>query len=95
MPPLYATEDIALDDKIVWAHFFTMGGRGDWWLMELDHEDDTYLRAFGMARITDLEPGYFDLTDLESLLIQHDGRPPTIIERDLHWTPRPWREVER
>ena len=95
IPDLYATEEVPLDQKIVHARYFTRGGIGEWWVMELEREsEDTQMLAFGFADLGHCEPGYFDLVALESLLIERPiGEPPVIIERDMHWTPKPWSEV--
>lgn len=94
IPDLYESEDTALGDKVVHAHFFTRGGVGEWWVMELERGNETAQSAFGFADLGYREAGYFDLVALESLRIERPGYPPVIIERDLHWTPRPWSEVK-
>lgn len=94
-PDLYETKEVPLESKQIVAHFFTRGGVGEWWLVELERGNETALTGFGFADLGDLEAGYFDLVALESLRIERDGRPTIIIERDLHWTPRPWSQVKR
>lgn len=97
IPDLYATEDTPLDDKIVHAHYYVIGGTGDWFLMELEKGDPTRMLTFGYAEVIPGggEFGYTDLIALESLLIRHENAPPTLVERDLSWTPRPWSQVRR
>lgn len=95
IPALYATEDVPLDDKIVYAHFTVRGGIGDWFVMELDSDNPEQTLAFGWGEITNGELGYFDLIALESLRIDRPGAPPVIVVRDTEWTPRPWSEVAR
>ncbi len=83
-------------------HYFV--GSSDWWLVELDVEDRI---AFGYVRLAShpdgAEWGYVDLEDLAQVFVQGhvraiegDGvvlQPPLIVERDLHWRPRPAGEV--
>lgn len=95
IPPLYATEEIALDQKVVYARYYVQGGIGEWFVMELDRQDETQMLAFGWGEITNGELGYFDLISLESLRIDHPAAPPIIVVRDTEWSPRPWSEVER
>ena len=95
IPALYATEDTPLDDTIVYAHCFVLGGTGEWFVMELDRENPEQMLAFGWGEITNGELGYFDLIALESLRIDRPGAPPVIVVRDTEWTPRPWSEVVR
>ena len=84
IPPLYAQEDKG-KDAIVYAHYFTRGGAGDWYVTELDPTTGT---AFGLVRLLDEELGYFTLQELEQVRVGI-----MLIERDMYWTPRPLREV--
>ena len=36
LPSLYSTQDIPLEQKEVWIHFYICGS--DWWAVEFDHE---------------------------------------------------------
>lgn len=85
IPPLYATEDVPLHDKTVWAHWFC--GAADWWLVELDAEKRV---GFGWVDLGDpelAELGYFSLDELRDLLVTKHSMP-LVVERDLNWTPR-------
>lgn len=95
IPGLYETEESILGSKIIHAHFFVRGGAGDWWVAEIDHSSTTSMIGFGVADLGYEEWGNFDLVDLESLYVTRPGSQPLIVERDLHWTPKPWSEVER
>ncbi|GIF74187.1 hypothetical protein Asi02nite_37050 [Asanoa siamensis] len=87
IPPLYATEKLADGDKVVHLHYF--GGSNDFWLVEYDPATG---EGFGYSCVggdTDMaEWGYIDLPELERI-----NKGLLIIERDLHWTPRPAREL--
>lgn len=90
-PELYATEDIRGEDKIITAHYF-LGGN-DWYIAEMHpgtHE------AFGYTRMASCpeyaEWGYIDLEVLEQMVIH--GAFAMVIERDMHWTPTKFSEIE-
>ena len=99
IPALYATENVATDEKLIYLHYFVRDC--DWWIAELNPVTGL---AFGYACLhadaTNAEWGYIDLTELEGLYqpahVQTDrnGRPARllphlIVERDLHWSVRP------
>ncbi|GIJ12224.1 UvrD-helicase domain-containing protein [Micromonospora andamanensis] len=87
VPALYATEQQPNGDKIIYLHYF--GGGNDWWIAEYDPPTG---EGFGYACINgdadNAEWGYHSLVELEQI-----RRGLLIIERDLHWTPRPAREL--
>jgi len=83
LPALYATEDIPIEQKIVYAKFFVANSCWTWFVLEgewLDnHEDFTF---FGLVHGFEKEYGYFSLDELESVGIT---KPLYRIERDLHF----------
>jgi hypothetical protein len=89
IPALDATEEVAAGDKVVHLHYFV--GGCDWWVVEV-HSIERPQLTFGYVCLGDpqlAEWGYIDLHELAEVF-----RPPLIIvERDLHWTPRPAGEV--
>ena len=85
LPKLYATEDVAMDDKIVQVKFFNPYGSGTWLITEYDPEERL---AFGYCQIQEPEWGYVSLDELESLMFL--GRPR--IERDIYFTPKKFSE---
>lgn len=85
IPPLYATEALALQDKIVHLHYFA--GESDWWIAELDPETG---EGFGYARLGGFssgEWGYVALPELEQVHVSTCAGD-MVVERDLGWTPR-------
>lgn len=85
-------------DKIVHLHYFV--GGSDWWLVELDDEDRIGFGYVSLASHPDgREWGYVDLDELAEVFIPPSStpgvgtataiQPPVIVERDLHWRPRP------
>ena len=89
LPPLYANDRTPTRDQIVVAHYFV--GRCDWWVTEYDPAECT---AFGYACLGDpqcAEWGYTDLRELEPISVQGGL---AVVERDLHWAPRRFSEVQ-
>lgn len=87
IPPMYSTEKIGSHDKTVVAHYFV--GACDWWIVEYD---EATAEAFGFACIGDrlnAEWGYIPLVELEAINLKNGLY---VVERDLHWTPRPFRD---
>lgn len=96
IPALYATETQRTPDKVVWLHYFVASS--DWWLIEYDPDDRI---GFGYVCLggdeQSAEWGNVSLAELERIFREGQfhrtgaGRivPRLIVERDLHWTPRP------
>lgn len=105
IPQLYRTERVGLDATLVVLHYFC--GACDWWLVELDPVEWLGFGYVNLGDPTNAEWGYVPLAELATVyvaggattLVGSDGverttlQPHRIVERDLHWTPRPWREV--
>lgn len=86
IPRLYETDDSGpMGDRVVHLHYFTSAS--DWWLIEVDTAE---ARGFGYVCLNGdidmAEWGYVDLTLVGRAFF-------TLVERDLHWVPRPAREV--
>jgi hypothetical protein len=84
VPDIYETENQPCADKLLYLHYFA--GGCDWWFAEYDPDTGN---GFGYACLGDPENaewGYVDLPELESVNVHHGL---VIVERDLHWTPRP------
>lgn len=82
IPTLYATENVAIEDKIIHMHFFI--GGSDWYAVEYSPEEE---RFFGFVILNDdlqnAEWGYFDFLELCEASA---GRIE--VDHDLHWMPR-------
>lgn len=99
IPKLYETESTPAPDKMIWLHYFSPGG--DYYIAELDTETG---EAFGYTRYSHYpdgaEWGYISLPELERVTTHVEivgigsARRPAV-ERDLHWQPRKFSEVER
>ena len=84
LPALYS-QDAKGGDAIVVVKFFDPCGSWTWYATEFDGED----RFFGLVDGSDKELGYFSLSELQNF----KNRFGLGIERDLHWTPKPLREI--
>lgn len=90
LPALYSQDGKGYD-AIAYVHYFSMNG-WHWYGTEFDG-DDTF---FGLVRGLETELGYFSLRELESLEGRIAGTLPIpikLVERDLHWEPKPLREI--
>ena len=77
IPAFYSSEDIELDDKMVYAKFFLASFT--WWVLEYDKESNS---IFALVEGLDKELGYASIKELESV------RHLTLsVERDLYFTP--------
>lgn len=91
VPDLYATEDVATAQKVMWLHFYTPSM--DWYIAEMT---DGF--GFGYADLGDAqnaEWGDVDLNEMRDLVIQIPGGALQIVERDLLWTPVAFELIEK
>ncbi len=90
IPALYGTEGTPTADKIVYIHYFS--AIGNWYIVEVDPMDDN--EAFGYARLNSdpdgAEWGYIDLEELEQINAMSGL---VIVERDIYWTPKPFKDI--
>lgn len=95
IPPLYATEDIPAEKKLVYAHYFIPAQQlpFDWFVMELSPEENW--TAFGFVCLKgdtqNAEFGYFALWELADIFLA-PGIPAVIRNEEL-MRPTPWAEV--
>lgn len=87
IPKLYDGEDVAPDDKIIWVKIFHPGNNWTWYVTEYDPESKV---AFGLVEGFEDEWGYFSITEIE----QTRGFLGLRAERDLHFSPRTYKEVK-
>jgi hypothetical protein len=84
LPPLYANEELGLAAPAV-VKFFTPDSGWTWYASEFDGRDIFFGLVIGFVA----EFGYFSLSELEEVR----GPLGLPIERDLHFAPRPLREI--
>lgn len=88
IPDLYATENIKMDNKIVYAKFFTPDSNFTWYLMELSKQDKDL--AFGYVVGLEKEFGYWSMSELESI----KGKLGLNVERDTNFKPNEFKNIK-
>ncbi len=90
IPALYSTDKIDCPDKIIHLHFFI--GSNDWFIVEYDSKNQLF---FGFAILNrDLqnsEWGYISFRELCEIEVGGFLE----VDRDLYFTPKKAKEVER
>jgi len=74
-------------EQLVVAKFFDPCGSCTWYMMNQDPTDPNYL--WGIVKGQELETGSFSLSELSS----YKGPLGIGIERDLHFDPKPAKEI--
>jgi hypothetical protein len=80
IPVFYSSEDVELDDKIVYEKFFLADANWIWYVLEFDKTSNT---IFALVDGLDRELGYVSIEELE----QVRGHMGLHVERDLYFTP--------
>jgi hypothetical protein len=80
LPPLYATEDAPMSEKLLVAKFFCPYNGWRWYATEFDGNDIFFGYVEGAVR----EWGYFPLSGLLTATV---GGDIPAVERDLHFQP--------
>jgi len=78
LPKIHATEGISLIEKMVICKFFNPCGKGTWYAVEGQLEEDDFI-FWGLVDLHEQEWGYFSLKELEAIRLPFDLR----IERDI------------
>ena len=86
IPKMYSSEDTKLEDKIVYAKLFTPDSNWTWFILEWDGGDTLFAMVHGHEK----ELGNVSLSELESVR----GPMGLKIERDMHFTPTKYSEIE-
>ena len=87
IPAMYSEESTKLEDKTVYAKFFTPDSNWTWWVLEYDKPKQL---MFCMVHGHEKELGYVSLTELENVR----GPLGLKVERDLHFTLKKYSEIE-
>jgi hypothetical protein len=85
LPPLYATEETPLEEKMAQVKFFTPDSSWTWYAVEFDGEDIFW----GWVQGFEEEFGTFSLTELQSVR----GKLGLPVERDWFFEPTPLKEL--
>src|SRR5579859_8135459 len=88
LPPLYGQEKNP--DPLAYIKFFTPDSNWTWYVTEGSEQEGDFI-FFGYVIGFEKEWGYFSLSELESAR----GPLGLPIERDLHFTAKPFSEIEK
>lgn len=86
IPKMYSSEDTKLEDKVVYAKFFTPDSNWTWFILEFDGEDTLFAMVHGLSK----ELGNVSLSELESVR----GPLGLKVERDKYFNPTKYSEIE-
>ncbi len=87
IPPFYSSEDVELEEKMIYAKFFLADAQWSWFILEYDPESNTF---FALVDGLDRELGYVSLDELE----QVRGHMGLHVERDLYFTPVKYKDLK-
>ena len=87
IPKMYSDENTKLEEKVVYAKLFTPDSNWTWWILEYDKTEKI---CFAMVHGLENELGYVSITELEEV----KGPMGLKVERDLHFTPTKYSEIE-
>ena len=105
IPRLYDTENIPVEEKVIFEHYFLPGTAWEWYIAEVD---DTGRTAFGYV-CSGLDPnfsewGYIDMKELREVKATIDVRQARTgasvgsfeqpVEKDLGWFPKNVKEID-
>jgi len=87
IPEFYSSEDVDLEEKMLYAKFFLPDANWTWYILEYDKESNSF---FALVDGLDVELGYVSLEELE----QVRGHMGLHVERDLYFTPVKYKELK-
>ena len=91
IPKLYETEDVPLQDKLIYLHFFI--GGCDWYVAEFDGEDLFWGFAILNDDFQNAEWGYISFSELKSVKV--GGWLEIDCELEEFWQARKVSEIEK
>ena len=80
IPAFYSSEDVELEDKMVYTKFFLADAQWSWYILEFDSDSNT---VFALVDGLDRELGSVSIEELE----QVRGHMGLYVERDLYFKP--------
>ncbi|MEA3384708.1 MAG: DUF2958 domain-containing protein [Campylobacterota bacterium] len=89
IPDLYETENTKMDEKIVYAKFFTPDSSWTWYLIELSKENNDL--AFGYVIGDEKEFGYWSMSELQEV----QGPLGLLVERDTSFQPSEFKNIRQ
>ena len=88
LPPLYTTEEIPVEQKVVYVKFLDPYTQWTWYASEYDPKERVF---FGYVLGQEKEWGEFSLDELESLMMPDRVTPR--IERDVNFAPTSFKDL--
>src|ERR1035437_6482489 len=97
MPKLYTTDGVPAEDKTVLAHYFSAGT--DYYITEMTLdpiEGDWVAHGYTVlaSQPDGQEWGYTNMRELEAVRGRSPQGLPLIVERDMHWSPVKFNEIQ-
>lgn len=86
IPALYETENIKVEDKKIYMHFFI--GGCDWWAAEYSPEERIFFGYACLGNPECAEWGYFSLDELIDV-----KKGYVQVDRDLHWNVKKVKDI--
>ena len=87
IPDFYSSEDVELDEKMVYVKFFLADANWTWHILEYDRESNSF---FALVDGLERELGYVSLDELE----QVRGHLGLHVERDLYFSPTKYKDLK-
>jgi hypothetical protein len=91
IPKLYETDEVSIEKKIIYLHFFIAGC--DWYVAEFDDKDTFFGFVILNGDMLNAEWGNFSLSELERIKVI--GWMEVDCELEAHWKIRPASQVEK
>jgi hypothetical protein len=91
IPNLYMTDQVSIEDKLIYLHFFLAGS--DWFVAEFDGTDTFFGFVILNGDLRNAEFGYFSLAELQHIKV--NGWMEVDCELENHWKIRPASQVDK
>ncbi len=88
IPQLYETENIELQDKLIYLHFFMF--QSDWYIVEFDKKDTFFGFTILNGDMEMAEWGYISFDELKSINVNS-----VEIDCETNWRIKPASEIEK
>lgn len=91
IPKLYETDEVSIEDKLIYLHFFLAGS--DWFVAEFDGTETFFWFVILNGDLRNAEWGYFSLSELKHIMMS--GWMEVDCELESHWKIRPASKIEK
>jgi hypothetical protein len=90
IPKLYETEEIPIEEKLIYLHYFI--GASDWYAAEFDGDDIFWGYVILNGDLQNAEWGYFSYTELREIKV--GGWYEIDCELERNWEVKRFEEIE-